>query len=141
MLRALCPGAPAALAAFGEAPRAELRAQLRPTLLSLLAFLDQAVPGLMVLRGAGIPLEKALGRVPPPPVAMRAALTHFLSVACARGVTEVVSPAATAEALLGALEARSLNRYLGGESFVASRDEVFVDQLLTLIPVVPPESA
>jgi AcrR family transcriptional regulator len=130
MLKALCPGAPHALAAFSQPPSAStsLHAQLLPTLTSLLTFLRQAIPGLMILRGAGISLEKALQSAPPPPVAMRAALASFLTLANQRGLT--VLPAASADAILGALEARVVNAYLGGPRFIEADDATFLRGLL-----------
>lgn len=132
MLSALCPGAPHAMAAFAQPPREDvsLRAQLEPTLRALLDFLREAIPGLMVLRGAGVPLEKAVPAGPPPPVAMRAALASFLSVAVARGLTTLEDPAAIADAILGALEARVMNAYLGGASFIDADDGAFLHRLL-----------
>jgi len=143
MLKALCPGAPHAMAAFatGPVPGVDLREQLAPTFSALLEFLRQAVPGLVVLRGAGIPLEKALPPGPPPPVAMRAGLASFLTLAHERGLTRIERPAAMADALLGALEARVLNDYLGGASFVDGTDAEFLGQLLhALIPMPPQET-
>ncbi len=132
MLKALCPGAPHALEAFSRLPSAtpSLHAQLEPTLMSLLTFLRQAIPGLMILRGAGIALEKALPSAPPPPVAMRAALASFLTLSNERGLTVLAAPAATADAILGALEARVVNAYLGGPRFVDGDDATFLQGLL-----------
>jgi AcrR family transcriptional regulator len=133
MLKALSPGAPEALAAFAQPPRKDrsLHDQLAPTLQSLLGFLRDAIPGLMVLRGAGVSFAKAMPG-PPPPVAMRAALASFLSVADARGLTTLEDPAATADAMLGALEARVMNAYLGGPTFVEADDHAFLKRLLAV---------
>jgi AcrR family transcriptional regulator len=132
MLKALCPGAPHALAAFGQTPRTDVTAhqQLAPTLKALLDFLRQAIPGLVILRGAGIALEKALPPGPPPPIAMRAALASFLSMAAEKGLVVLDDAAASADAVLGALEARVLNEYLGGRSFVEPDDDDFLARLL-----------
>jgi AcrR family transcriptional regulator len=132
MLKALCPGAPHALAAFAQVPRRDVpvREQLAPTLQGLLDFLRQAIPGLVILRGAGIALEKALPPGPPPPVAMRAALGSFLTVAAEKALTSVTDARATADAVLGALEARVLNEFLGGRSFVEESDDEFLHRLL-----------
>lgn len=140
MLKALCPGAPHALAAFAEPPRADvsLHAQLAPTLSSLLEFLHQALPGLMILRGAGISLDKAVPPGPPPPVAMRAALASFLTVAAERRLTTLTNAAATADAMLGALEARVVNAYLGGPAFIDGDDATFLQGLLEATLPGPP---
>jgi AcrR family transcriptional regulator len=140
MLKALCPGAPLALEAFRQAPRAHvtLHQQLAPTLLALLDFLRQAIPGLMVLRGAGIALEKALPPGPPPPIAMRAALASFLSVSAEKGLVQLSDATATADAVLGALEARVLNEFLGGATFVEADDATFLGGLLAATVPRPP---
>jgi AcrR family transcriptional regulator len=132
MLKALCPGAPHALAAFGQVPRRDVpvREQLAPTLAALLDFLRQAIPGLVILRGAGIALEKAVPPGPPPPVAMRAALGSFLTLAAEKGLTTLTDARATADAVLGALEARVLNEFLGGRAFVEDGDDEFLARLL-----------
>jgi hypothetical protein len=140
MLKALCPGAPHALGALARPPSADvpLQAQLEPTLTSLLSFLRQAIPGLMVLRGAGIALEKAVPPGPPPPVAMRAALASFLTVAAERRLTTLASADATADAILGALEARVVNAYLGGPAFIDGDDATFLHGLLeATLPASP----
>lgn len=137
MLKALCPGAPDAMAVLVAGPTDEaLHAQLARLLGSLLEFLDVAVPGLMLLRGAGVPLEKAIPPgAPPPPVAMRAALTGFLAAAVAQKLTSLRDAASTADALLSSLEARALNRYLGGAAFVSGEDAAFVTAMLeALVP-------
>ncbi|MDX2015525.1 MAG: helix-turn-helix domain-containing protein [Myxococcaceae bacterium] len=132
MLKALCPGAPHALAAFAQTPRTDVTAhqQLAPTLKALLDFLRQAIPGLVILRGAGIALEKALPPGPPPPIAMRAALASFLSMAAEKGLVALDDAAASADAVLGALEARVLNEFLGGRSFIEPDDDDFLARLL-----------
>ncbi|MBM4781898.1 MAG: TetR/AcrR family transcriptional regulator [Archangiaceae bacterium] len=131
MLRALSPGAPQAVAVLQAGPSdGPLAGQLSPVLRSLLQFLDVAIPGLMVLRGAGVAME---GAGPPPPLALRAALTRYLTAAGARGLATLPRPAATADALLSSLEARAFNRYLGGPSFVRGSDAAFVEGLLEAV--------
>ncbi len=131
MLRALTPGAPEAVAVFLAGPNeGPLVEQLSPVLRSLLRFLDVAIPGLMVLRGAGVAMESA---GPPPPMALRAALTRYLTAAVARRLVVLSKPAATADVLLSALEARALNRYLGGPSFVSGSDASFIKGLLEAV--------
>lgn len=139
MLKALCPGAPTALEAFAQPPRREVNVheQLLPTLRALLDFLRQAIPGLLILRGAGIALHKAIPPGPPPPVAMRAALASFLSSAAVLGLVDVREAGAAADAVLGALEARVLNEYLGGASFIAPGDDAFLAQLLAATVPLP----
>jgi hypothetical protein len=136
MLRALCPGAPEVVAVLAEGPStAPLREQLTRVLSGLSHFLEVAVPGLVLLRGAGVPLEKAIPPGPPPPLAMRGVLTGFLSAAAARGLTSLVEPGVTADALLSVLEARALNRYLGGSAFVAGDDATLISSMVgALVP-------
>lgn len=131
MLRALTPGAPEAVAVLLAGPNDEpLASQLAPLLRSLLRFLDVAIPGLMVLRGAGVAME---GVGPPPPLELRAALTRYLGAAVTRGLVTLPRPAATADVLLSSLEARAFNRYLGGPSFVRGSDAAFVAGVLEAV--------
>jgi hypothetical protein len=61
----------------------------------------------------------------PPPVLVREGLTRWLAQVPTR-----VSPETAAESLLGAMEARAFNRYLGGEAFAPGDDGVFLGALL-----------
>lgn len=145
MLRALRPGAPEALSAWSSPPDATvpLPQQLEPVLRTLLTFLKHAVPGLLVLRSAGVPLERAMPPgVAPPPVALRQALTDFLVRAQALELTTLRSPAVVADALLSALEARVFNGWVGGQSFSPDEDDEFLAKLIDgLVPNAAPRSA
>lgn len=145
MLRALRPGAPEALVVWASPPDATVpvHQQLTPVLRGLMNFLKQAVPGLLVLRSAGLPLERTLppGEVPPP-VALRRALADFLVRAHELGLTALRSPAVVADALLSALEARVFNGWVGGHSFSPDDDDAFLGTLIDgLVPSAAPRSS
>jgi hypothetical protein len=88
------------------------------------------LPGLVVLRAGGLPAMPPPG-VEPPTVQLRRLLASWL----ARAEVPRRRAAALAEALLGAIEARCFNAYLGGADFVASDPERFIHELVSnLIP-------
>ncbi len=66
----------------------------------------------------------------PMPIRLRRALTEWLERAQQARRVDLVSPSAVAEGLLGALEARALNRLLGGPAYVLGDDAAFLDGLL-----------
>jgi AcrR family transcriptional regulator len=131
MLDALCPGVPGMAGVMASGPSADvpLEAQLADLLGGLLAFLKRAVPGLVVLKAGGIPLESALKGAPPPPLALRRLLAGWLERAEARQALRVPDAEVAAEYLLGAIEARCFNQHLGGERFSPGTDEAFVASL------------
>lgn len=129
MLRALCPGRPSALDALDAPPGADAAAHLERTLLDLMSFLRSVVPNLVVLKAAGLEIELPPG-APPPPVALRGALSAWLAAAAAAGHLGIDAPTAVAEGLLGAMEARCFNGYLGGEAFTPGEDAAFVRALV-----------
>ncbi len=98
------------------------RAQLEGLLLQINAFLMSALPNIVVLRHSR-PRPRRAGL--PPTVALRSALRDWLSVMPTR-----VAPGAMAEAVLGAMEARVFNRYLGGKAFAPGDDAAFLTTLL-----------
>lgn len=130
LMRSLAPPLSGVLASLRAGPKKGFeRAQLERLLLELNEFLSQAIPSLVVLRFAGglVPTGE-----PPPTVTLRKALKSFLTKLPTR-----VSAEATSEALLGAMEARAFNRYLGGEAFSPGDDARFLGALLTAF--LPPE--
>jgi AcrR family transcriptional regulator len=134
-LRPRVPAAAAALAALAAGPQAgAIRDQLQSVLAGLLAHLEEVTPCLAVLRSAGLPV----GRGPqnePPTVLLRRRLGEWLARASAAGQASVRHPDVIAEALLGALEARAFNRYLGGSSFTPESDQAFLRRLVEgLVP-------
>jgi len=126
MLRSLGPE-PAAVTAVAEAlaegpsPDRPIEVQLSESLIVLLEFLRQLVPSLVVLRAAGHSFEG--GEREPPPVMLRRRLAAWLARARRQGASRVHAPAMMAEALLGALEARCFNAYVGGETYVSGVDD------------------
>lgn len=129
--RALCPGEPPGLATLAAAPPADRRARLatlRGVLTPLLAFLHLALPSLQVARAAGVPLEDLLGDQEPPPAQLRRLLARWLASAALAGAG---APArATADALVGALEARAMHTHLAGIAPVAADDARYVAELV-----------
>lgn len=133
MLDALRPGRPRAIERLAEAPPEEgAEGRLIEILVELMAFFQQVVPSLVVLRAAG----RSMADLPPrgeapPPVALRWALARWLERAGESGALAPVRAWAVAEGLLGAMEARCFNRYLGGGAFAPGTDEVFVRELVS----------
>ena len=118
MRSALAPRRARAVDALREGPRgdAPVGEQLVEILTDLLAFLHDVVPGLLVLRAAGlVPDDEGAGT--PPPVLLRGLLAAWLERGHDAGRVSVEDPRACAEALLGALEARCFNHHVGGERY------------------------
>lgn len=132
LLDALGPGRPRAVELLAEAPPREgARDRLVEILADLMTFFRQVVPNLIVLRAAG----SSLAELPPsdegpPPVALRWALARWLERAGEAGALPPMSAWAVAEGLLGAMEARCFNRYLGGGAFAPGDDGAFVRELV-----------
>ena len=123
MRQALESPLPSFLEALRQGPtKPNPRAQLEALLLQINAFLKSALPNIVVLRHSN-PRPKRGGVAPT--VALRSALRDWLSAMPTR-----VTPAAMAEAVLGAMEARVFNRYLGGVAFAPGDDAKFLTTLL-----------
>ncbi|MCU0622847.1 MAG: hypothetical protein MUF53_03155, partial [Gemmatimonadaceae bacterium] len=125
------PGEPPGLARLAAAPpagRAAQLAALKAVLGPLQGFLHQALPSLQVARAAGVPLETLLGPGEPGPSAMRRVLARWLG---AGGLAGPGGPArATADALIGALEARAMHAHLAGRTPAAADDARYVASLV-----------
>lgn len=138
LLSALQPESPRAIEWLREAPPDEgIHARLVDILLDLMAFLQRVVPNLVVLRGSGRSLEDLPRRPgPPPPVALRSALATWLDAAISRGsLHEALGTEVLADALLGAMEARCFNGYLGGRDFTPGDDAKYIKELVAgLVP-------
>jgi AcrR family transcriptional regulator len=133
MMEALRPDRPRALAWLAEPPPREgVAERLVEILRDLMSFFHRVVPNLVVLKAAGRSIEELprFGGDAPPPVGMRAALAAWLERAVDAGSVGRLSPAPVAEGLLGAMEARCFNAYLGGEAFAPGDDEAFVRTLV-----------
>jgi AcrR family transcriptional regulator len=130
MREALGPDRPAAIAALAEPPPARrAAARLVAILAGLMQFLRRVVPNVVVLKAAGLELPEAPG-VEPPPVMLRRMLKAWLRAAAATGALPRVDPVAVAEGLLGAIEARCFNAYLGGASYAPGDDKAFLRALV-----------
>ncbi len=141
LMRAFFSGAPGpgrALAMMESAPTtaAALRSELLAIMKELMAVVRQVVPGLVMIRAAGLPLRKVLGGssstalAPDPPTALRKALIVYLKRANARGLPCPGQPAAFAEALLGPLEARAFHDHVLGDDSSVAGDAAFCRRLL-----------
>jgi AcrR family transcriptional regulator len=129
MRMALAPQVPRTLAELraGPAPGVPIADQLASILGELARFFRELVPSLVILRAAGVALDEG-GE--PPPLVLRKALASWLRRAAERGDVDVPDPAAAAEALLGALEARGFNAHVGGARFAPGRDAALVRKLV-----------
>lgn len=63
-------------------------------------------------------------------VAVRRALAAWIDAAVTVGSLPPVEPISVAEGLLGAIEARCFNAYLGGPTFAPGDDDAFVRALV-----------
>ena len=132
LLEALYPGRPPAIDRLSKPPPSEHAVEaLVEVLTELTAFLHRVVPSLVVLRASG----RSMAELPPrdeapPPVALRWSLARWLERASENGALPPVRSWATAEGLLGAMEARCFNGYLGGGAFAPGSDEAFVRELV-----------
>jgi AcrR family transcriptional regulator len=130
LLRALRPGAPEVAAELAERPPADgKRERLEAMLRALLAFHQAMLPGLMVLRAGGFAAEAPRE---PPTLRLRALLARWLQRATSM---EKRRAAVLADAMLGSIEARCFNAYLGGPAYIAGTHERFVHDLVgALVP-------
>lgn len=131
LVRALSPRSPTVLTdlAHGPVPAPTVEEQLVGLLGEVLAYFRESIPGLVVLRAAGIDFTPGLPPGDPPPVALRRALAQWLQ----RVSSEPLSPPdadALAECLIGAAEARCFNAHVGGTGFVAGSDPAFLRALV-----------
>jgi AcrR family transcriptional regulator len=135
--RALGPGVPEFLEHLAQRPPAHgAAAALEQLLMRLLAFHESMLPGLIVLRTSGHAMPPSDEM--PPTISLRRQLAAWLGRTGA--VTSKPRTRALAEALLGALEARCFNAYLGGPHFISGTNEAFIHELVTfLIPELAPK--
>lgn len=141
MLLSLLPGVPPSLEALAQGPERErdISTQLYQHLSELMAFLQAVIPGLIVLRAAGLfppPRNRVRSAASaeqqpiPSPIALRDHLAAWLLRARKQGRIRVQDPQACAEALLGAMEARCFNAHVGGPAYVRGTDSEFLRQLI-----------
>ncbi|MCY1040783.1 TetR/AcrR family transcriptional regulator [Corallococcus sp. bb12-1] len=139
MSRALRPVPPSAVALLAPGPRKDrsVEDQLLEALLHHRDFLRQLVPCLFVLHYSMLGGARALRTDTPPPVALREALTTWLSRVKRAGLADVAAPKAVAEALCGALEARCFNAHVGGATYAPGEDAAVLRQLIRVLVVSP----
>ena len=127
MLDALCSGLPPAIEHLKEPPRAGDAERLAMILGELMVSLRRLIPNLVVLKAAGVSVDELpASDGPPPPLAVRSALTAWLDAAALDGVIEPLDAAAVSEGILGAIESRCFHAYLGGERLAPGDDGAFV---------------
>jgi AcrR family transcriptional regulator len=131
MIDSLCPGKPEAIERFqGPLPETDVVAWLVETLEGLMIFLTRVIPNLVVLKASGTPISDVpMGEVPPP-VLLRRLLAGWLTEARQAGLLAVEHPEAAAEGLLGAMEARCFNSYLGNSKFAPGDDREFLESMV-----------
>jgi AcrR family transcriptional regulator len=130
MLGALWPDRPAAVDALREPPpRENADEALVGILLGLMGFLQVVIPNLVVLRSAGLPVGRP-GPGEPAPALIRRLLADWLDQAQQSGALAPTPPWALAEGLLGAIEARCFNGYLGGAGYAEGSDRAFVEAVV-----------
>lgn len=130
LLRVARPGVPGIIASLEQPPpRTGRAARLEQLLLELLELHERILPGIVMLRSTGRSASSQAGE--PPTLALRARLVRWLK----RAGVPAARAAAVAEGLLGAIEARCFNAYLGGASFVAPDSRRFLRSLVAgLVP-------
>jgi AcrR family transcriptional regulator len=116
MIAALMPPAiPPFVAVVAAGPSLEepLELQLRSIGRDLILFFRGMVPCLMVLKTAGIDLQKLLERFPePPPVLMRRSLAEWFDRAMDAGLARRGDPLALASSFLGAFHMHSFMSHI-----------------------------
>ncbi|RKH18669.1 TetR/AcrR family transcriptional regulator [Corallococcus praedator] len=139
MLRALRPVPPSAVALLAPGPRedASVEDQLLEALLHHRDFLRQLVPWLFVLHYSMLGGARAMQTDTPPPVALREALTTWLSRVKRAGLADLAAPKVVAEALCGVLEARCFNAHVGGATYAPGEDAAVLRQLIRVLVVAP----
>jgi AcrR family transcriptional regulator len=114
---------PSFVATLRQGPRMdeEIAAQLTDVAAEALRTFRRVIPALFALRTAGIALDDAFGRGPPPHVVVRAELARFLSRAVKAGLLAPLAPDVVAEVFFGAIEARCLMEHLASTPGQAPR--------------------
>lgn len=127
LLRALCPGVPSAVAALGgHAPAKGAGHALEKVLGELADFLEDMLPGVILLRASGLSAQAVLGDREPPPAQLRRLLASWLS---STGRYRLDRARTLAEAVLSSLEARTFNAWLGGQRLEPRAHRRFLRQL------------
>ena len=128
LLRALGPDRPPDFPALSaQPPSVGARERLVELLLELHTCLTRVLPGLLVLRSAGVVMEAVIADAEPSTVALRRQLGTWLARTRA---FEPRRARALAEALLSTLEAHCYNAHVGGPSFAGGPPKRLLEGLL-----------
>jgi len=143
LLRSLLPPFPpleVTLLAQEMPTQANALVRLRELLTGLCTFLQEALPGFFLLHTAGVlPMQKHSSETMD--VVMRNALAAWLSRSQRRGFLLAARPAARADAIIGAMEARFLHAYLLKRSYSRAQNVAFIEGLLAAVVTVPPRQS
>ena len=97
----------------------------------VLAFFQQAMPAISLLRAAGLkPHRDDVDTENSPPRRIHSALSAWLEQEQARGRLRKCSPTVSAQVLLGSLHAHAMMQHIWGESMVELDDEAYVRELI-----------
>jgi AcrR family transcriptional regulator len=124
LITALCPGVPDVMAELTGPIARDPPRQLAALLAGLLEFLNEAIPALCAVRYSEVDMADVLPSGAPPPQALRGALQDWMARAALKQAKW------RAEFAISALEARALNRHLGGAAFVPGSDAEFINDLV-----------
>jgi AcrR family transcriptional regulator len=134
-LQALYPKDPPELQILEGRPAADgrVREQLIEILFGLTGYLAHAMPAMFHLHSGGLPIGRQHKKQSNPMLRLHIGLAKWLRYAASRGWIRIKNPVITAEALLGALEARYLRGYLLAETFAPVQNRAFVSALVAEI--------
>ena len=111
-------------------------AQLETIGLSLLAFLRQMMPVMVMLRASGLNPPDFVGDGDtPPPVRDHQKLTRWFELAHERGLLCVPSAATAAQAFMGTLHARAMMQHIWKQPMVPLSDEKYIRQFVNTLLV------
>ena len=137
MVRACAPPAiPAWIREIGDGPDAQrpIAPQLAQMAHHLIAFFQQLMPGLMVLKASGVSLHDMLADYDvPPPVLGHRALRDWFDAAIAQGQLVDCDTETAAFVFLGALHSRSMLAHVLGNALPPFDPEPFVDSLVEML--------
>ena len=115
----------------GDAPIEEQLAKIAHVILD---FFERLMPGMSLLRAAGIsPPQIFAHHDKPPPVRGHQALTRWLQEAQERGLIRACNVEIAAQTFLGALQSRVFISQLCGQPLVDMPQEQFVDELVQVV--------
>lgn len=113
----------------GVQPREPVREQLAHVLGEINEYLGAVIMGSLTLRAAHI----AAALPEPTPYRLRTRLAQWLSSAAEQGLLAVQDDDATAEVLIGALEARHIHAHMRGERLSAKQHWEFIQSMIGVV--------